>query len=157
MTNDRKFDTLRRYGALNDHPERVTDELFAKNEFFDAADLVQVKYEMLRTVRQDSDTVSAAAERFGVSRMTWYDAERAFDEGGLPALARRKPGPKARHKLTADVVEALIEARTDNSRIGISELVKMVHKRFGVHVHRRTIERFLNESGVEKKTVRQTP
>ena len=151
MSRDQKTDSLRRDGALNARPEQVTDELFSKNEFFDARDLVQVKYEMLRRVREDNHTVSESAARFGVSRATWYGAARAFDAGGLAALARQKPGPRARHKLTDEVVGALRKARTDNPRVSIRDLKTMLEQRFGVQLHRRTIERFFNEPHVEKK------
>ena len=37
-------------GTLNPNPEEVTDPLFKGHVFFDAQDLIQVKYEMLRRV-----------------------------------------------------------------------------------------------------------
>src|ERR1700677_699095 len=46
----RKTEALRQHGSLNPHPEAVRHELFQSSEFFDPADLVQVKYEMLRQV-----------------------------------------------------------------------------------------------------------
>ena len=50
-TVDSKVDTLRRQGTYHPHPEAVTHELFqGPDEFFDARDLVQVKYEMVRAV-----------------------------------------------------------------------------------------------------------
>ena len=49
---------------------RVLDELFRSNAFFDPLDLVQVKYEMLRRVRQDGLSVTHTDARFGVSRPT---------------------------------------------------------------------------------------
>ena len=157
MTKDSKADSLRRHGALNPHPERVSDELFRSNSFFDPCDLVQVKYEMLRRVREDDDTISDSAQCFGLSRFTWYQAQRAFDRGGLQALSKRKPGPRRRHKLSGEVIAALLEARTDKPRIATSELVAMVKQRFGLSVHRRTIERVLKELDTEKKTLRKTP
>ena len=45
---DAKQEALRRRGCMNPHPETVADEHFMGCEFFDARDLVQVKYEMLR-------------------------------------------------------------------------------------------------------------
>jgi hypothetical protein len=45
---DPKPDVLRHHGSLNPHPGRVQDPLFATADFFDARDLVQVKYEMVR-------------------------------------------------------------------------------------------------------------
>ena len=130
MTKDSKADSLRRHGALNPHPERVSDELFRSNSFFDPRDLVQVKYEMLRRVREDDDTIRDSAQRFGLSRFTWYQAQHAFDLGGLQALSKRKPGPRRRHKLSGEVIAALLEARTDKPRIPTPELVAMVKERF---------------------------
>ena len=48
-----KLDTLRQTGTLHPHPQAVTDPLFQDQPFFDARDLMQVKYEMLRKVEVD--------------------------------------------------------------------------------------------------------
>ena len=49
---DDKSENLKKYGALNPHPQKVAEKMFADStlEFFDPRDLVQVKYEMLRSV-----------------------------------------------------------------------------------------------------------
>ena len=94
--DDTKHKALRDSGTINPHPEKVTDELFTSNEFFDPRDLLQVKYEMLRRVRVDGQSVSQSALRFGLSRPTYYQAEKAYQEGGLPALW---PGQSARCEL----------------------------------------------------------
>ena len=91
-----KTDSLRRHSSLNPHPENARDELFRSHPFFDPRDIVQVKYEMLRSVRRDGRSVSESAARFGLSRPTWYQAQRAYDAGGLAALAPGKPGSQAR-------------------------------------------------------------
>jgi hypothetical protein len=67
-----KRDALRRNGTLNPHPDVVTDSLFRTGDFFDPDDLVQVKYEMLRRVRLDKQSVSQSASAFGFSRPTFY-------------------------------------------------------------------------------------
>ena len=73
---DAKTRSLKEHGCLNPHAETVRDELFLSNAFFDPRDLVQVRYEMLRRVREDGMPVSHAAASFGVSRPTWYQAQR---------------------------------------------------------------------------------
>ena len=70
---------------------------------FDTRDLVQVKYEMVRAVREDNVPVTQAAAAFGFSRQSYYATAAALKAGGLPALAPAKPGPKKAHKLTAQV------------------------------------------------------
>jgi hypothetical protein len=83
---DPKVASLREARCLNPHPEAVTDEAFASQEFFDARDAVQVKYEMVRRVRVDGDSVSAAAAAFGYSRPSFYEAAAALDEQGLASI-----------------------------------------------------------------------
>ena len=90
--SDPKEEALRAARALNPQPEAVTDPAFAGSEFLDPRDLVQVRYEMVRRVRVDGQSVSAAAAGFGLSRPSWYATAAALDEGGLPALVRARPG-----------------------------------------------------------------
>jgi transposase len=140
---DPKTDALHEQGCLHPHPEKVSDELFASGEFFDARDLVQVKYEMLRRVRIDGRPVSDSAARFGLSRPSYYQAQTAFEEGGLPALLPKKPGPRRAHKLSDEVMTALEEALTEEPELSSEDLVHLIEKRFGISVHRRSVERAL--------------
>jgi transposase len=141
--SDPKTDTLRKQGCLHPHPEKVTDEAFIASEFFDRRDLVQVKYEMLRRVRVDGQSVSQSAAGFGLSRPSYYQAQAAYEAGGLPALLPKKPGPRRAHKLSEEVVTALREALADQPELGPPELVELAEERFGISVHRRSIERAL--------------
>ena len=52
-------------GLLNPHPERVRDELFERHVFFDARDLVQVRYEMVRRVLVEGQPMGKTAAAFG--------------------------------------------------------------------------------------------
>ena len=90
--------------TLNPRPEAVRDEQFGSSEFFDARDVVQVKYEMVRRVRVDGAPVTAAAAAFGFSRPSFYEAAAAVDREGLGGLVPAKPGPRGAHKLTDEVI-----------------------------------------------------
>lgn len=148
---DPKTHALRARGCLHPHPDKVSDELFASSEFFDARDLVQVKYEMLRRVRVDGRPVSESAARFGLSRPSYYQAQAAFEQGGLPALLPKKPGPRSPHKLSAEVVAALQEALTEKPERSAEDLVRLVDSRFGISVHRRSVERALARQGKKRR------
>ena len=63
---------LRAQGTLNAAPEKVGDPKFQQGEFFDARDLVQVKYELLRRVVVDHTAVTDATAEYGVSRPNYY-------------------------------------------------------------------------------------
>lgn len=141
--DDPKIEALRQQGCLHPHPEKVTDELFAANTFFDPRDLLQVKYEMLRRVREGDYTISLAAARFGLSRPSFYQAQAAYEAGGLPALLPQKPGPRRAHKLSEDIVDALREMQNQAPDINAAALAGQLRERFGISVHPRSIERAL--------------
>src|SRR5580658_10582770 len=108
---DPKRETLREQGVLNPHPERVHDELFAQHDFFDARDLVQVKYEMVRRVQAEGMSVTDAATNFGFSRPSFYQAQESMRAKGLAGLLPKKRGPRSGHKLGNDVIAFLEKTR----------------------------------------------
>ena len=146
---DPKLESLRQQGALNPRPHSVTDELFVASEFFDARDLVQVKYEMLRRVQRQGRSITEAAAAFGFSRPSFYQAQSAFEQAGLAGLVPLKRGPKQAHKLTAEVVEFIRQARQDDPSLRAAELASRIQQRFDLVVHPRTVERGL--ARVQKK------
>ena len=145
-TPDEKVTALRAARALNPRPEAVRDPAFHSGEpFFDARDLVQVKYEMLRRVHTDGLSVTHAAAAFGFSRPAFYAAQAAWQSGGLPALLPARPGPRRAHKLTPEVVAFLQEQRARDPTLRTAQLVQLVHEHFGLVVHPRSIERVLGQ------------
>jgi len=140
---DPKVTALRETRCLNPHPEQVRDEAFLREEFFDARDAVQVKYEMVRRVADDGVSVTEAASSFGFSRQSYYTASQALSEGGLAALVPAKPGPRGAHKLTDDVLEHLEALRAEQPALRTSDLVRAVADQFGITVHPRSVQRAL--------------
>ena len=90
-STDRKAEALRRRGTLNPRPDRVADSLFVDSDFFDARDLVQVKYEMVRRVRAEGRPISHSAAEFGLSRPTFYQAQAALRWAAWPRWCPRNP------------------------------------------------------------------
>jgi transposase len=140
---DPKVAALREQRSLNPRPGDVTDEAFGSSEFFDARDLVQVKYEMVRRARVDGVPVSRSAAAFGFSRPSFYQAAAAVDAHGLAGLVPARPGPRRAHKLTAEIVTFARQAREDDPGLRSSDLAGLIADRFGVSVHPRSVERAL--------------
>ena len=140
---DLKDETLRNQGALNPRPERVTDELFAESEFFDPRDLLQAKYEMLRRVAKEGWSVTKSAKAFGFSRVAFYRALGAFRKAGLFGLLPRRRGPRGAHKLSEEVMGFARGVLEEDASLSTAELARMIKERFGISVHRRSIERAL--------------
>ncbi len=147
---DPKTNALRLQGTLHPSPESVADPRFASSDFFDARDLVQTRYEMLRRVRTEGYSVTATTAWYGVSRPTFYKLLAAFEREGLWGLLPQKRGPKGRHKLRSEVMAALQAAREAAPAVDTPQLVALVRERFGIDVHSRTIERALTAAVVPR-------
>ena len=143
QAEDPKAAALREARCLNPHPGQVTDEAFGSSDFFDARDVVQVKYEMVRAVREDAAAVTAAAAAFGFSRQSYYAAATALDAGGLPALVPARPGPRGAHKLTDQVCAFCEQQLAASPGLRAKDLAGLIEENFGVRVHPRSVERAL--------------
>jgi transposase len=142
-SNSDKQQALQQHGTLNPRPQDVLHPLFQDSDFFDPNDLLQVKYEMLRQVQVDKRAVSPTAKEFGFSRPSFYQAEFAFEQGGLSGLLPQKRGPKNGHKLTREVMEFVAGQRTVEPSLSFAQLAERVQHNFHVKVHPRSIERQL--------------
>jgi transposase len=158
MSRARKLDpklvALEESGTVNPRPQDIDDPAFIASDFFDPRDLVQVRYEMLRRVHVEGQAIADAAAHFGVSRPTFYKAQTDFDRDGLVGLLPVKRGPHGPHKITEEVMHFIEEARVTQTGLEMPELVERIAERFGLTVHRRTVERALERL---KKKRRQIP
>jgi transposase len=140
---DSKLAALAASGTVNPHAQDVQDPAFLDNDFFDRRDLVQVRYEMLRRVRTEGQTIADIAARFGVSRPTFYKVQADFDRDGLAGLLPVKRGPHGPHKITDEVLAFIEAAIAKEQGLDAPLLVERIARHFGVAVHRRTVERAL--------------
>jgi len=142
--DDPKEAALREARCLNPRPEGVADEAFtAGPEFFDARDLVQVKYEMVRKVEAEGASVTSAAAAFGYSRPSYYEAAAALARSGLEGLVPARPGPRGGHKLTEEILAWAEQRLAADPALRPAQLPTRIEDAFGVRVHPRSIERAL--------------
>jgi len=70
---------LQQARCLHLTPEKVHDERFQEEGgFFDPKDIVQVKYELVRSCEVEGSDVASACMRFGFSRTTYYKVYEGF-------------------------------------------------------------------------------
>jgi transposase len=139
--NDKKLETLRANGSFNRHAASVASPLFAENPYFDPRDLVQVKYEMLRAVKNGEASVTDASRQFGFSRAAYYKTERRFGESGVEGLCLRKTGPKAPAKATDDVLDFAAGLKAGRPGITNDEVVREIQAKKGVGLSKRSLQR----------------
>ena len=139
-----KRKALQASGTLNPRHAQVLHWLFQKSEFFDPQDLLQLKYETLRALKQDQYSIAKAASEFGLSRPTIYQAQERFQTRGMEGLLPAKRGPRKPHKLTAEVLQHLQELSAAQPQLSARQLAARLRKRFKLKMHSRTIEKALN-------------
>jgi transposase len=140
---DPKHRVLKQSGTANPRPQSVRDPAFLGGDFFDPRDLTQVKYEMLRRVRSEGQSVTKASATFGVSRPTFYKVQADFDRNGLVGLLPAKRGPRQPHKITPEVARFIEEAVAGGGDVDAARLAEHITERFGLVVHQRTVKRTL--------------
>jgi transposase len=138
MTEASRIRTLTEAGLIHPHADAVVAPLFAGGGFFLAADKVQVKYEMLRAHLVDGITVTDVAVAHGYSRAGFYVVQAAFERAGMTGLIDDKRGRRGPVKLSPEIMQFLHAAPASASG---GQLVDEVARRFGVFLHRRTVER----------------
>lgn len=105
--------------------------------FFFAFDKLQVKYEMLRAHLVDGVPVVRAATEHGYSRAAFYLIADAFEKEGMKSLLDDKRGRRRPLKVTPEILEFARSAQ----QLSGAALSREVAERFGVVLHRRTLER----------------
>ena len=136
-----RHDEMRRNGSFNHRADTVSAEIFIGSPFFDAHDIIQVKYEMLRSVEKDRREVTSASESFGFSRVSFYQIKREFDEKGIAGLMPKKRGPKGSRKLNSSDVEFARNLEETHTK---AQIVARLREERGVEVSKRTLERQLS-------------
>ncbi|MBW1700419.1 MAG: helix-turn-helix domain-containing protein [Deltaproteobacteria bacterium] len=152
--NDPKSEELKKQGCLNRRADQVKSALFQQSDFFDPRDLLQVKYEMLRQAIVEGQPIQRVVLQFGFSRPSFYQTLANFKQNGLLGLVRNKPGPRRAHKLSEPVVKFIEEQKAQDAALTLDKLVKRIKKKFGLVVHKRSIQRALTRK--KKKSYRKS-
>jgi transposase len=105
--------------------------------------LLQLKYETLRALEIEACPIAKAAREFGLSRPTIYEAQTQFEQHGLEGLLPHKRGPKAAHKLTAEIRQYLQQQAGAEPGVKAEELARRVRQRYTVQLHPRSIQKAL--------------
>ena len=150
--DEKRTQRLKKEGTLHPNPNKVKTELLEKSPFFDANDLMQMKYEMLRSVSVDQQPIADAAHTFGLSRVAYYRAQEQYQRHGLAGLLPHRRGPKHPHKFTPEVmsfIEKQLAATSQQPNWNF--LSKQIEDRFGVNTHPRSVERTVKLKKTAKK------
>jgi hypothetical protein len=132
-------------GLLHTKPERVRHPLFQTVDFFDAHDLAQVRYEMLRAARGEAATVAQACRLFGFSREYFYQLEGSFMARGYVALIGAPRGRRPLLGLNQEIVTFLLQRKLADAKLTGEDLRQEILATHQLDCSRRTVERVLEK------------
>ena len=94
---------------------------------------------------------SEAAKKFGFSRQRYYQVRDAFLQGGARMLESKPRGPKTNYRATIEVVRQVIRYRFLDHDASAHVIAQRLNQN-GWVVSIRTVERIIQEYGLQKKT-----
>ena len=148
-----KQDILLENGTFNRNYAKVTEHRFISDNFYDPKDLAQVKYEMLRAVRESKVSVDEISVKYGFSRAGFYKVKNSFEKEGLSAFVSNKSGPRSAWKLTKEYQRFIDGCLSENPEASSGEIVSMLKRERGLEISKRTVERYRNrKSGHDRKS-----
>lgn len=99
---------------------------------------------------------AAAATKHGVTRQRYYQVLRRFEGRGASALQPQRRGPKTNYVRTDELEKQVIRHRFLDPDAS-AEVIAQKLRQAGFHVSTRSVERVIEEYGLQKKTLPLPP
>ena len=97
-----------------------------------------------------------AAKLFQYSKSRYYQIRDTFIQKGVKALVNKKTGPKRNYRRTPEVTKLVIRARFLDPKSS-AEVIASKLQQDGYQIAIRSVERIINEFGLQKKTPHTIP
>lgn len=117
-----------------------------------ASDPVAWKLLMLFDAAQDkaAGRIEDIANKYGYSREHFYVIKNAYDKNGAKGLMNNPTGPKTDYVRTSLIKKEVIRLRFLDPEAN-SEVIAQKMKQMGRPISQRSVERIINEYGLQKK------
>lgn len=116
-------------------------------------DEITLKLAMLFEGQCEGLGASAAARKFGYSKQRYFQLRSAFAQGGAIALKSAKRGPKRNYRRTQEVVRQVIRHLFLDPDASADVVTQKLNQR-GWAISKRSVQRIIEEFGLQKKTPR---
>jgi transposase len=95
---------------------------------------------------------NAAAEKYQISRARYFQLLKIYEEKGAQGLLAQKRGPKSNYVRTDEVVRQVIRHRFLDPDAS-TDVIAQKLRQAGFAVSTRSVERVIEEFGLQKKTL----
>jgi len=142
-----KQEILLKNRTFNRNYGKVTEKRFTSDEFYDPQDLVQVKYEMLRTANESKRSINEISGKFGFSRAAFYKIKASYEKEGISAFILNNSGSKKARKLTVEYQDFIDSYLMQNPNVSSGEIATILKQERGLNISKRTVERYRSRRG----------
>lgn len=119
-------------------------------------DVVVSRLAMLIEGQCEGIGAAKAAEKLGLSKQRYFQLLKLYREQGSAGLQANKPGPKSNHVRTDEVVRQIIRHRFLDPDATV-EVIAQKLGQAGLSVSTRSVDRVIEEYGLQKKTLSLSP
>ena len=140
-----KEDRLKASNTFNPDYDKISDPKFSIDSIMDPRDLLQVRYELVRSVEYDNTPITHAAEEYGVSERTARRYIQSMKAGGLSALIPGKSGPSGPSVLKQEVCDFIDAYVASHPRASGKKVCDAIAQSMNISVGQRTVERYLQK------------
>jgi transposase len=95
-------------------------------------------------------TIEDISKKYGYTREHFYVVKKAFEEKGSIGLMDRPQGPKTNYKRTNEIKKQIIRHRFLDPEASC-EVISQKMQQAGYNISQRSVERTINEFGLQKK------
>lgn len=99
---------------------------------------------------QGSSSIEDIATKYGYTREYFYQVLQKYKEHGSEGLRNKSPGPKTNYKRTEVVIKQVLRHRFLDPQANCGVIAQKL-KQAGYDVSQRSVERTINEYGLQKK------
>ena len=97
-----------------------------------------------------------AARKHGFSKQRYFQLRHAYTQGGAPALASGRRGPKRNYRRTNELVRQVIRHRFLDPEAS-ADVIAQKLRQTGFAISTRSVERVVADYGLQKKTLSMSP
>lgn len=94
-----------------------------------------------------------AAQKFGYSKQRYFQLLHIYQEKGAIGLQNEKRGPKSNYRRTEEIIRQVIRHRFLDAEAS-ADVIAQKLRQCGENISTRSVERIIEQYGLQKKTLR---
>jgi transposase len=132
--------------------QKVTEVLGPRGRLPLLADDEVARKLLMLVEGQCESGAKAAASKYGYTTARYYQLLKVYGRAGSEGLRSQKRGPKTRPKCTPELIRQVIRHRMLDPEASGAVITQKL-RQTGFEICKRTVERVLEEYGLQKKTL----